>query len=493
VRPEEISGVSRRTIVKGAAWSVPVIAVAAAVPGAAASGRLAAALTIPGGCVAPGGGLPAATVSVTDESGPVVDATVTFTFASSDGGTVTIDGKVYPTPNATLTLAPGEYALQGVTATTAGTVLVTATASTPDGRSATSTAQGYEVCAPQTSGTVFQTAWLGEQGTVPVRPNATIDRVASYPTAERPGVVPAFVAGIGAAGTDRAVFGTADGGVFQIRNAAAPNDSFFVNFPTPGTKIVDIKVAETADVRWGKSADGKLYYWSEQNAVEIPTYTFNPQGPWTVGHIAYVTAVTVDGQLVHGSNVNAWKPIAFSDPVAKLESQEGGDRLWILAQDGTLLYYDNDTLTPTPIAVPSAPGNIVEIRPGAGANVVAALLSDGSVAVYDGTTWRSASVGEPIRKLVVQESNNVWYAVAESGSLYRVTPTTATKEPIEGVADVSAGARLSVFVVKNDGTWWQRRYAENTYRQLVDNAGAATTVTWMLGVNENDDWCWALA
>ncbi|WP_424937687.1 hypothetical protein, partial [Arenibacterium sp. S380] len=150
VRPEEISGVSRRTIVKGAAWSVPVIAVAAAVPGAAASGRLAAALTIPGGCVAPGGGLPAATVSVTDESGPVVDATVTFTFASSDGGTVTIDGKVYPTPNATLTLAPGEYALQGVTATTAGTVLVTATASTPDGRSATSTAQGYEVCAPQT-------------------------------------------------------------------------------------------------------------------------------------------------------------------------------------------------------------------------------------------------------------------------------------------------------------------------------------------------------
>ncbi|MBG9887031.1 hypothetical protein ABE10_10905, partial [Bacillus toyonensis] len=153
--PEEMSGVSRRTIVKGAAWSVPVIATAAAVPGAAASGRLSVGLTISGDCVAPGGALPDAAVAVTDESGPVTGATVTLMFSSSNGGEVTIGGKTYPTESSTLTLAVGETALRGVVAKTAGTVLVTATAKTSDGRSATSTTQAYEVC--QQAGTLY--AW----------------------------------------------------------------------------------------------------------------------------------------------------------------------------------------------------------------------------------------------------------------------------------------------------------------------------------------------
>ncbi|MBG9885076.1 hypothetical protein ABE10_00440, partial [Bacillus toyonensis] len=151
--PEETSNaIPRRTIVKGAAWSVPVLAAAVAVPVAAASGTLKASLTIPSGCVQPGAALPDAVVSVTDDSGVVTDATVTFTFASADGGVVTVGGSQYPTPNATLVLPQGQYTLSGVTATTSGTVTVTATASTPDGRTATALTQAYAVCTTQPSG-----------------------------------------------------------------------------------------------------------------------------------------------------------------------------------------------------------------------------------------------------------------------------------------------------------------------------------------------------
>ena len=141
------SGVSRRTIVKGAAWSIPVIAAATAVPMASASGVLKAVLTISGtNCVSPGGSLPDAVVTVTDDTGAVIDATVTFTFASTDGGVIAIGGNQYPTPNPTLTLAQGQYTLTGASAVNAGTVIVTATATTADGRTATSLAQSYTVC-----------------------------------------------------------------------------------------------------------------------------------------------------------------------------------------------------------------------------------------------------------------------------------------------------------------------------------------------------------
>lgn|GEM_PF-2473366 len=143
--PEQ-AGVSRRTVVKGAAWAVPVVAVATAVPMAAASGALTVELSIPGACVDAGAPLPDAVITVRDDSGAVSGATVTLTFASSDGGVISIDGTDYPTGQSVLVLPTGVYTLSGATAVTPGTVVVTASAQTEDGRTATSEPQPYSVC-----------------------------------------------------------------------------------------------------------------------------------------------------------------------------------------------------------------------------------------------------------------------------------------------------------------------------------------------------------
>ncbi|WP_424935848.1 MULTISPECIES: SMP-30/gluconolactonase/LRE family protein [Bacteria] len=147
-------GVSRRMVVRGAAWSIPVIATAVAVPLASASGEIRIRVTIPGagGCAAPGTVLAdALDIEVADDSGPIAGAAVTLSFASVDGGTLTHGGQTYPgsvVPVTVVTDAAGRATLANVTLLTPTTVTVQATVTMPDGRTATSNAAAYQICAP---------------------------------------------------------------------------------------------------------------------------------------------------------------------------------------------------------------------------------------------------------------------------------------------------------------------------------------------------------
>jgi len=165
-KSKEIGGVPRRTVVKGAAWSIPVIATAVALPSASASGPLRADLVIPGGgCVVPGTALadPAATVVVTDTTGPVAGATVQLVFTSVDGGSVVHDGQTYPGSSVVVqgvTDATGRAEFTGFTAGTVGTVTVLASVQTADGRRVESNPGSFAICQP--AGNVFVWGWNAE-------------------------------------------------------------------------------------------------------------------------------------------------------------------------------------------------------------------------------------------------------------------------------------------------------------------------------------------
>ena len=147
-------GMSRRTVVKGAAWSIPVIASAVALPSASASGPLRAELGVPsGGCVAPGTALadPAVSVSVSDATGVVAGATVVLVFTGADGGSVVHGGQSYPGSSVVVqgtTDAAGKAQFTGFTAGTAGTVDVVAQVQTADGRAVTSNVGALTICQP---------------------------------------------------------------------------------------------------------------------------------------------------------------------------------------------------------------------------------------------------------------------------------------------------------------------------------------------------------
>lgn len=114
--PATRAGVTRRTIVKGAAWSLPVVAVAVAAPMAAASGETVSGPSpTPSGVCSPVGNF---TITVARNGQPVGGASVTVTlpagfswpdnttapktFVAAGDGTVTITGVTGPS-------APGTY------------------------------------------------------------------------------------------------------------------------------------------------------------------------------------------------------------------------------------------------------------------------------------------------------------------------------------------------------------------------------------------------
>lgn len=126
---------------KGAAWSVPAIAAAVAVPAATASGALSVTLTNLG--ASSGSVFGPVRAYVRDVTGSVAGATVVYTFTSSDGGTVVVGGETQPggvTPVTGRTDSAGNDDLTGIVGGKAGSVTVVVTASTADGRTATSNA-----------------------------------------------------------------------------------------------------------------------------------------------------------------------------------------------------------------------------------------------------------------------------------------------------------------------------------------------------------------
>ena len=147
------SKIRRRTIVQGAAWSIPVIATAVAAPSAAASGLLTVAVRVPvTDCQQPGTVLAnGLEVQVSDQSGPVSGATVSVSFTSGDGGTLEYGGRTYPganTPVTAITDGAGRATLANVKMGTPTTVSAQATVTLPDGRTAVSNIATYQICAP---------------------------------------------------------------------------------------------------------------------------------------------------------------------------------------------------------------------------------------------------------------------------------------------------------------------------------------------------------
>ncbi len=478
--PEEMSGVSRRTIVKGAAWSVPVIATAAAVPGAAASGRLSVGLTISGDCVAPGGALPDAAVAVTDESGPVTGATVTLMFSSSNGGEVTIGGKTYPTESSTLTLAVGETALRGVVAKTAGTVLVTATAKTSDGRSATSTTQAYEICVPQTS-TLYQKGPSGEV----LKGNPTT------------AAGPVRLSGVGAVGNNYASFLTTEGKVY-ITGAANASVGYMVNIPT-GLQVKAVKYQEGGDYGWGIGSDGKIIAWgSDINDVKPSLggdgYTYSADRPWVVGR-NYVTALSESGEVRRGNSNTAFQTttIPGGDTIKQITTQQDGDNAWMVGETGGVYYTTG--LGGSAVATKPHPDGIESIAPGR--EYVPGITKRGEVVMLTGfdASWTSVTglpAGVQAVSLTTRESSDYWYILGSDRNVYGLDhERKITQITTSGDIDSVTPATTSLFLRKKDNTWWWQPGNTGQIQPLLDG-GTPITARW-IGVTEGNQYGWALA
>ncbi|MBG9890983.1 hypothetical protein ABE10_31510 [Bacillus toyonensis] len=420
-------GVSRRTIVKGAAWSIPVIAATSAVPMASASGTLKATLTIPSGCVSPGGALPDAVVSVTDDSGVVTDATVTFTFASADGGVIAIGGSQYPTPNATLVLPQGQYTLSGVTATTSGTVKVTATASTPDGRTATALTQAYAVCTTQPSGINWGRNTRGELGRDIMDPG--------HPGNWDPMVGANLPAGVTVVSVGRsntaAYIMASDGNVYSTGSSAnyalgRPGGTSNVPAVIPelsGQNVVDVQ-SWAGDGNWNLStpslaltADGRVYSWGPAayngrgDGVSSTTPTLIP-GLTDVKEIAVTE--TTGYALKNDGTVWVWGSNSFG----RLGQNFGSDQA-------------------TPVQLVAAGNDNVELTSTLRAGLV--RKADGTVA-----SWGSGIngvLGTGTNGVLVPESGND----SDSFSFYTVIPK------LSGVTNIEAGP-WTVFAILSDTT-----------------------------------------
>ncbi|MBG9890989.1 hypothetical protein ABE10_31545 [Bacillus toyonensis] len=137
-----------------------MIAVAVSVPHAAASGILAITLTNLNTLVESGTALAQPIrAHVADASGDVVAASISYAFTSTDGGTVVVGGETQPggtSPVTGTTGADGVHDLTGIVTGKAGAVTVVATATTADGRSATSNPITITISGPE-AGSLY--AW----------------------------------------------------------------------------------------------------------------------------------------------------------------------------------------------------------------------------------------------------------------------------------------------------------------------------------------------
>ena len=414
--PEEASrAVPRRTIVKGAAWSVPVIAAAVAIPVATASGALKASLTIPADCVQPGVALPDAVVTVTDDSGAVTDATVTFMFASTDGGVISVGGNQYPVPNTTFVLPQGQYTLSGATATASGTVTVTATATTPDGRTATALTQAYAICTTQPSGINWGRNTRGELGRDimnPAEPGNWDPMVGAN--------LPAGVTVVSVGRSNTAAYIMAsDGNVYSTGSSA----NYALGRPG-GTSNVPAAIPEL----------------SGQNVIDVQSWA----GDGNFGMSSPTLALTADGRVYswgpaayngRGDGVSSTTPTLIPGLTDVKEIAVTETNGYALKNDGTVWVWGNNSFgrlgqnfgsnQATPVQLVAAGNDNVELTSTTRAGFV--RKANGTVA-----SWGSGT-------------NGVLGTGTNSDSYFTVIPT------LSGVTNIEAGP-WAVFAILSDTT-----------------------------------------
>ncbi len=147
--------ISRRALVRGAVWTAPVIARTVAVPLDVASiwNGIRVRVMVPdaqGACVPAGTEFSSPFATVTawrGLSGIMFPFEVLFSFRSSDGGTIVIDGETYPGSSVPVVRSSFEYAavLEHATAGAPGSVVVLATLSDA-GQSATFAGGTVRIC-----------------------------------------------------------------------------------------------------------------------------------------------------------------------------------------------------------------------------------------------------------------------------------------------------------------------------------------------------------
>ena len=152
--PPETSGVSRRTLIEGAAWSLPVIAVAVASPAASASGDIGA-YSLNGTC------------GVLGVLGPGFTLTASATAPIPAGTTIAITGSGVANI--------GVFSITGGTATVTvispTSRLITTTADIPAGSTmAMRTTLSITVAFTLSGSTTLPEGWTGTDG----KPNGTV-------------------------------------------------------------------------------------------------------------------------------------------------------------------------------------------------------------------------------------------------------------------------------------------------------------------------------
>ncbi|PPI44315.1 hypothetical protein [Rathayibacter toxicus] len=390
-------GVGRRTLVKGAAWSVPVIATAGATPAFAASPQPTLAFTQASYTGTPCGTIsgvqvkrtidgtapdPGKTVSVTLANGyTFADGTTTYSGTTDTNGLITL-------PNIKVPGKGGNSSFSAASDSLSATAAVQTPAGTPKAKSASTQTVGttYTVSSPQTAAGAQY--FITSDGKL-YHGNDLIVDANKNPITNVTSVVGIVVPN----GTDTATF-VADGVAYGISSSGTPRS---YNIPNPQTAV---------GAQYFITTDGKLYYSSKDNLIASNvTSAFGIVTPNGTDTATYVS----DG-VAYGVSTNG-TPRSYNIP----NPQTAVGAQYFITTDGKLYYNSKDNLIASNVT--SAFGIVTP-----NGTDTATYVSDGvAYGVSTNGTPRSYNIPNP------QTAVGAQYFITTDNKLYHTTNLVSTE------------------------------------------------------------------
>lgn len=464
------AGVSRRNVIKGAAWSVPVIAVAAATPMAAASGQR----TLTWGQIPPIAACEtttATTVTLVDASGPISGETVTITLPAG------------------LKWSDTASASKTFTTDASGVVQVDGIVSTGRAGGYTLTAQANSVApatAPLTVEAATSAIWYSGNALTasPADSTADVQNPVSLAVAGN------YVWAINAAGELYAHAGAVDGAWNKVTASGATT-----------------KVTASQGTDYGMAIIGGVVYRLNGGSTApdaMPGLPGTPEDIAASGNYAY--ALMPDGtwwwRPVLGST--AWVKLAGgAGTYTSIDVNEGGGFGWAIGTDGEV-YWTAPGSGFGATAQPSDPTDVLAntVRTAIGAGYAYAQDANGDVyshfAASSSTPWVKMT-GLPAggATQIYTNTGGNWVWALANGTLYYSGNATSfspadsagTLNAAGGIDEVAIGGSYA-YAKTSDGQWWGKPGAsDGGWRKITGVPGNEVT---SLSTNWGD-FSWVIA
>ncbi|MWV59406.1 hypothetical protein [Rathayibacter sp. VKM Ac-2754] len=430
--------VQRRTIVQGAAWTIPVVAVAAATPAAAASNQPTLAFTQPSysgtGCgVISGVQVKRTTDGQTPASGELISVTLSDGYTFSDGSTTFsatsgADGTI-TLPDIEVPAGGGDSAFSATSGTLATTAPVSSTAapaksllynvSTGVTTSDAVNARGLELVSVGTND-ASNRAVLSSDGQLLIPGQNTL--VASDVISYSPYA--------GSDGAPYITYVTSDGKVhnYTVSSGASTTDTVSGTF-------VSVE-GNTGSHRAALTDTGALYIPGTGTKVADDVISY---APYTNGGTSYITYVTSNG-TVHFYNVSTGVTTNDNLPgltFVSVEADESSSRA-ALTNNGALYIPGTGT---------KVADNVTSYQPYAanGVAYVTYTTTSGDVFLYNTSTGTTTS--DPVNSL-----SETFVSVDADRSSSRAALTDSGKLYIPGQGTLVAENVISYSPFSNDGT-----------------------------------------